>query len=108
MKIGVGGAVPVRGASIGVMVACGVVETLSIACDFDGTITCHDTLHLIVEAFGAPGVWSAIEPRLFSGEISLKQAMQEQFAAVRATPEQVTELVLERAGLRPGFAEFEA
>jgi 2-hydroxy-3-keto-5-methylthiopentenyl-1-phosphate phosphatase len=89
------------------MVACDVVETLSIACDFDGTITCRDTLHLIVEAFGAPGVWSAIEPRLFSGEISLEQAMEEQFASVRATPEQVAELVREHAGLRPGFHEFE-
>jgi 2-hydroxy-3-keto-5-methylthiopentenyl-1-phosphate phosphatase len=85
-----------------------VVETLSIACDFDGTITCRDTLHLIVEEFGIPGVWSAIEPRLHSGEISLEQAIQEQFAAVRATPEQVSALVLEHAGLRAGFREFAA
>ena len=82
------------------------METLSIACDFDGTITCRDTLHLIVEEFGAPGVWAAIEPRLLSGEVTLEAAMQEQFAAVRATPEQVAELVLARAGLRRGFGEF--
>lgn len=84
------------------------MERLSIACDFDGTITCNDTLHLIVEAFGAPGVWAAIEPRLLGGEISLEQAMSEQFSQVRATPQQVHDLVLARAGLRPGFREFVA
>lgn len=82
------------------------MERLSIACDFDGTITLSDTLHLIVEAFGEPGVWAAIEPRLLSGGISLEQAMQEQFAQVRATPEQVHALVIAEAGLRPGFGEF--
>lgn len=82
------------------------MERLSIACDFDGTITCNDTLHLIVEAFGAPGVWAAIEPRLLAGEVSLEQAMSEQFAQVRATPRQVHDLVIAEAGLRPGFREF--
>lgn len=82
------------------------METLSIACDFDGTITCHDTLHLIVEEFGTPGAWGAAEPRLLSGEITLQQAMEAQFADVRATPQQVWELVRDRAGLRPGFGAF--
>lgn len=90
------------------MVPSRAVETLDIACDFDGTITRVDTLHLIVETFAAEGAWSAIEPRLRSGEISLEEAMQEQFAQVYATPDEVAELVLDRAGLRAGFAEFEA
>lgn len=84
------------------------MENLSIACDFDGTITCRDTLHLIVESFGEPGAWGAIEPRLQSGEITLEAAMQEQFAGVRATPGQVADLVRARAGLRPGFGELVA
>lgn len=82
------------------------METLLIACDFDGTITRRDTLHLIVEAYGTPGLWDAIEPRLRAGELTLEQAMQEEFATVRATPEQVRELVLREAGLREGFPEF--
>lgn len=90
------------------MVPSAAVETLDIACDFDGTITCVDTLHLIVEAFAARGAWSAIEPRLRSGEISLEEAMQEQFAQVHATPDEVARLVLDEAGLRAGFADFEA
>ena len=65
------------------------METLLIACDFDGTITQRDTLHLIVEEFGTRGLWDTIEPRLRSGEVTLEEAMQEEFATVRATPEQV-------------------
>jgi 2-hydroxy-3-keto-5-methylthiopentenyl-1-phosphate phosphatase len=82
------------------------VETLLIACDFDGTITCRDTLHLIVEEFGTRGLWAQIEPRLRAGEVTIEQAMQEEFATVRATPEQVRELVLRDAGLRDGFREL--
>jgi 2-hydroxy-3-keto-5-methylthiopentenyl-1-phosphate phosphatase len=84
------------------------VEKLFIACDFDGTITRNDTLHLIVARYGERGLWEAIEPRLRAGEVTLEQAMQEEFASVRATPEQVRELVLAEAGLRAGFPEFVA
>ena len=82
------------------------METLLIACDFDGTITERDTLHVIVEEFGTRGLWGAIEPRLRAGEVTLEQAMQEEFASVRATPEQVREVVLAGAGLRPGFTRL--
>lgn len=82
------------------------VESLLIACDFDGTITRRDTLHLIVEEFGTRGLWASIEPRLRSGELTLEQAMQEEFATVRATPDQVRDLVLREAGMRRGFPEL--
>ena len=61
------------------------MKKLFIACDFDGTITRHDTLHLIVARYGDPGLWQAVEPRLRAGEITLEQAMQEEFAGARAT-----------------------
>lgn len=82
------------------------METLSIACDFDGTITCHDTLHLIVERFGTPGVWESLEPALVRGELSVEEAMRRQFATVRAEPDEVLAFVRERAGLRAGFPQF--
>lgn len=82
------------------------METLLIACDFDGTITQRDTLHLIVEEFGTRGLWDTIEPRLRSGEVTLEQAMEEEFATVRATPDQVIALVLREAGIRPGLSEL--
>lgn len=77
-----------------------------IALDFDGTITRRDTLHLIVDAFGERAVWDEIEPRLNAGEISIDQAMQAEFATVRATPDEVRDLVRAEAGLRDGFAAF--
>ena len=82
------------------------MKPLLIACDFDGTITQRDTLHVIVETYGAVNLLAELEPRLRSGEITVEQAMQEEFAAVRATPEQVREAVRAHAPLRPGFSEF--
>lgn len=95
-----------RRAGGGVSGSLETVETLLIACDFDGTITERDTLHLIVAAYGSSDLWNRIEPRVVSGEVSIEQAMQEEFASVRATPEQVRDLVLREAGLRRGFREF--
>jgi 2-hydroxy-3-keto-5-methylthiopentenyl-1-phosphate phosphatase len=81
-------------------------EPLLIACDFDGTITQRDTLHVIVEAHGTEGIWETLEPRLRAGEITVEQAMEEEFALVRATFEQVRDLVLRHAPVRPGFREL--
>jgi 2,3-diketo-5-methylthio-1-phosphopentane phosphatase len=79
---------------------------LFIACDFDGTITARDTLHVIVETYGERRLWDDIEPRLRRGEITIEEAMQEEFASVRATADEVRQLVLRDAPIRPGFAEL--
>jgi 2-hydroxy-3-keto-5-methylthiopentenyl-1-phosphate phosphatase len=82
------------------------VERLLIAVDFDGTITVRDTLHVIVERYGTPGVWERIEPRLRAGEITLEEAMEEEFAGVSASLADVCDLVLREAPVREGFAEL--
>ena len=82
------------------------MENLLIACDFDGTITERDTLHLIVERFGERGLWDAIVPRLRAGELTVQEAMQLQFDSVRATRDEVVRMVLAEAGLRAGFREL--
>ena len=82
------------------------MENLLIACDFDGTITERDTLHLIVERFGERRLWEAIVPRLRAGELTVQEAMQLQFDAVRATRDEVVAMVLAEAGLRAGFREL--
>lgn len=76
-----------------------------ISCDFDGTITSRDCLHLIVQHY-APEAWKTIEPRLHSGRISLTEAIREEFLHVRVTEEAVVRFVMENAGLRAGFSEF--
>ncbi len=82
------------------------MKALLIACDFDGTVTQRDTLHVIVEAFGDPQVWDSLEPALHAGEMTVEDALTRQFATVRATPEDVRRQVMARAPLRRGFVEF--
>ena len=54
----------------------------------------------------APGVWQTIEGRLRDGEVTLLEAMDEEFRHVRATEAEVIAYVVAEAGIRPGFAEF--
>lgn len=82
------------------------MKPLLIACDFDGTITQRDTLHVIVESFGEQGLWERLTPRLRVGEITVEQAMQEEFAAVRATPREVRDAVRAHAPIREGFGDW--
>ncbi len=82
------------------------MKPLLIACDFDGTITQRDTLHVIVESYGERGLWERLEPRLRVGAITVEQAMQEEFAAVRATPDEVRDAVRRQAPIRDGFSEW--
>lgn len=84
------------------------VAPLLLAVDFDGTITLRDTLHVIVDEHGRRGVWDELEPDLRAGRITIEQAMAEQFRTVRATPGEIADLVRERAGVRPGFADLVA
>ncbi len=77
-----------------------------IACDFDGTITRDDTLHLVVERFGDGRTWRALHPELLAGRISVEAAMEREFATVRADRATALAAVREHAGLRDGFCEF--
>jgi 2-hydroxy-3-keto-5-methylthiopentenyl-1-phosphate phosphatase len=97
---------PGAGASTRLRRSPGRREPLLIACDFDGTITQRDTLHVIVDAYGTKGIWEKLEPRLRAGEITVERAMEEEFALVRATFEQVRDLVLRHAPVRPGMREL--
>jgi 2-hydroxy-3-keto-5-methylthiopentenyl-1-phosphate phosphatase len=82
------------------------VKPLLIACDFDGTITRRDTLHVIVEEYGEHGMWDELTPLLQAGVITLEEAMSREFACVRAAADQVRALVAERCPIRPGFVEM--
>lgn len=84
------------------------MKPLLIACDFDGTITQRDTLHVIVEEFGERALWDEIEPQLRSGVISVEQALQAEFDTVRADLAQVLATVAAAAPVRPGFGAFVA
>jgi 2-hydroxy-3-keto-5-methylthiopentenyl-1-phosphate phosphatase len=76
-----------------------------ITCDFDGTITEADTLDLLVRHF-APGVWEEMEHGLVSGDLTLVQAMREEFRQLRLTEREAVAFVLQHARIREGFWEF--
>ncbi len=79
-----------------------------IACDFDGTITRRDTLHLIVERYGDPAMWDRLDGPLTRGEVTVEQAIEREFATVRATTREALEVCRAEAGVREGFTEFVA
>ena len=82
------------------------VAPLLLAVDFDGTITMRDTLHVIVDEYGRAGVWDELEPDLVAGRITIEEAMSEQFRTVTATPDEVSALIRQRAGVREGFTDL--
>jgi 2-hydroxy-3-keto-5-methylthiopentenyl-1-phosphate phosphatase len=84
------------------------VKPLLIACDFDGTITQRDALHVIVDQYGERDLWATLGPRVRRGEMTVEQAMQEEFSHVRATAAQVRDAVREHAPVRDGFHDFVA
>lgn len=91
-----------------VLVSSPPVKPLLIACDFDGTITQRDTLHVLVEHFGEADLWDELGPRLHAGLITVEQAMQLEFDQVRVSPRRARAAIREHAPLRSGFVEFAA
>jgi 2-hydroxy-3-keto-5-methylthiopentenyl-1-phosphate phosphatase len=76
-----------------------------IVLDWDGTVTEHDTLDLILQEFGDPEVYEKAEAEL--GEtLTLGEVIAQEFATVTAPVDEVTDWLLSRARIRPGFAEL--
>jgi len=78
--------------------------------DWDGTVTEQDTLALAMQHFVRPDVleplWAELDASLAAGMISLRELMNREFAVMTATLDEVVAFVVERAQVRPGFAEF--
>ena len=56
---------------------------LEVFVDFDGTITDVDTFDALVRAVAGDAAWDAIDGPLLAGEITLREALARQAAAVR-------------------------
>jgi 2,3-diketo-5-methylthio-1-phosphopentane phosphatase len=74
---------------------------MRVLLDFDGTITSVDTVDLILERFALPQ-WRDIEREWESGAIGSRECLQKQSALVRATPEQLDELI-DHVQIDPGI-----
>jgi 2-hydroxy-3-keto-5-methylthiopentenyl-1-phosphate phosphatase len=80
--------------------------TLPLVLDWDGTVTEIDTLHLVIEQFGDPGVFRAMEADI--EQLSLRDVIAREMETVKVSAEEVIGWLLENVRLRSGFAELVA
>lgn len=78
---------------------------LSIACDFDGTITTVDTAELTLRKFAA-GKWEVFDILLGQGKISLEECMTNQFKLIKEPKEDIIRMLDAAVGLRSGIEEM--
>jgi 2-hydroxy-3-keto-5-methylthiopentenyl-1-phosphate phosphatase len=72
--------------------------------DWDGTVTEVDTLHLVMERFGDPGLFRRSEGAL-GRSLTLQEVISIEFATVTAPLDEVVAWLLGVARVRPGFRE---
>jgi 2-hydroxy-3-keto-5-methylthiopentenyl-1-phosphate phosphatase len=85
------------------MLAAGMA---TVFVDFDGTITERDLLDAIAQTFGDPLVYAEVDAGLDERRLTLHEVLRREFEPVRAPLGEVVGWVLEKASIRPGFAEF--
>lgn len=78
---------------------------LLIACDFDGTITHQDTLVKILDRYGSAH-WRRVQDQVVSGEISIREGLQQEMGSVRCSPEELKSLLADQVEVDPGFPAF--
>lgn len=83
----------------------GDTRPLLVQSDFDDTITVGNVSTMIREAFAAPE-WREMEKEFYAGKYTVEQSNVRQFALVRASRDEIDELLGARVEVRPGFVEF--
>lgn len=78
---------------------------MNVVLDWDGTVTEHDSLNMVLEHFGDPEVYAEAEGALGRGW-SLRQVMDHEFKGLKTSLEEVVAWLLEHVRLRRGFLEF--
>ena len=82
-----------------------MIPKLLIACDFDGTVTQQDTLVEILNRYGASD-WGQIQTQVVSGEISIRQGLEQEMGSVNASPQELETLLKTQVQLDPNFGSF--
>jgi 2,3-diketo-5-methylthio-1-phosphopentane phosphatase len=81
---------------------------LAIFSDFDGTISHPDTLNFLAETFSSAEFRRGIGRQITSGEISLRDGIQQEVSAIRGTLEEVLRLLREHVQIDSAFPAFAA
>lgn len=80
---------------------------LPLVLDWDGTITEHDTLHMVLEQFGDMEVFHRMEREL-GRERTLQGVIAAEMRSIRAPLDEVVAWVVANVRVRRGFAELVA
>jgi 2-hydroxy-3-keto-5-methylthiopentenyl-1-phosphate phosphatase len=80
--------------------------SLTIAVDFDGTVTEMDLLDTIARDFGDPVVYQEVDDGLHGGTMSLRDVITREFEPVRRPLREVVDWELENVRVRAGFREL--
>jgi len=78
---------------------------LYLILDWDGTVTVHDTLWMLLERFGDREVFERME-RALGKTLTHREVMDTEMATITAPLEEAVGFLLERAEVRQGFAEL--
>ena len=81
---------------------------LEVFVDFDGTITDVDTFDALVRAVAGDAAWEGIDGLLTAGEITLREALARQAAALRLTRGETLAFMETHARVDPAFKPFVA
>ena len=83
---------------------------MQLVIDWDGTVTERDTLLLTLQHFIEPALFERMETELDAeleaGTMTLREVMQREFALLTVPLDDVVAFLLERARVRPGFAQL--
>ncbi len=74
--------------------------------DFDGTITDVDTFDALVRAVAGDAAWNAIDRALVAGEITLREALARQAAALGLSRPETLAFMEAHARVDPAFGPF--
>jgi len=81
--------------------------SLPLVLDWDGTVTEIDTLHMVNDRFGDPGLFGALEDEL-GRRLTLDEVIARELATVTAPLAEVVAFLVEHVRVRPGFEELVA
>jgi 2-hydroxy-3-keto-5-methylthiopentenyl-1-phosphate phosphatase len=81
---------------------------LEVFVDFDGTITDVDTFDALVRAVAGDAAWDAIDGPLLAGDITLREALSRQAAALSLSRAETLAFMETNAHVDPTFGPFVA
>ena len=84
----------------------GTSQPLAIFSDFDGTIVHPDTLNFLAETFSSAEFRHGIGKRIASGELSLRDGIQQEVALIQGTLEEILSYLRKHVEIDKAFPSF--